>query len=59
MAYWSSMGGEALNVNVICPSERECQGQEASVGGLGRRRSWGRDREFLKEKLGKGIIFEM
>jgi hypothetical protein len=29
------MGGEALGpVKVICPSIRECQGQEAEVGGL-------------------------
>ena len=32
------MGGEALGlVMIICPSTRECQGQEAVVGGLGRR----------------------
>jgi hypothetical protein len=30
------MGGEALGLeNIICPSTRECQGQEARVGGLG------------------------
>jgi hypothetical protein len=29
------MGGEALGpVKVLCPSTGECQGQEASVGGL-------------------------
>jgi hypothetical protein len=30
------MGGRALGiVKIICPSTRECQGQEAGVGGLG------------------------
>jgi hypothetical protein len=29
------MGGEALGpVKALCPSVRECQGQEAGVGGL-------------------------
>jgi hypothetical protein len=32
------MGGEALGIaKIICPSTGECQGQEAGVGGLGRR----------------------
>jgi hypothetical protein len=32
------MGREALGLaNFICPSTGECQGQEAGVGGLGRR----------------------
>jgi hypothetical protein len=35
---WPSMGGETLGlVKTICPSTGECQGQEAGVGGLGRR----------------------
>jgi hypothetical protein len=35
---WPSMGGEALGlVKIICTSTRECQGQEAGVGGLGSR----------------------
>jgi hypothetical protein len=30
--------GEALGiVKIICPNTGECQGQEAGVGGLGRR----------------------
>jgi hypothetical protein len=30
------LGGEALGlVQIICPSTKECQGQEAGVGGLG------------------------
>jgi hypothetical protein len=29
------MGGEALGlVKILCPTIRECQGQEAGVGGL-------------------------
>ena len=32
------MGGEALGlVKILCPSIRECQGQEAGVDGLGSR----------------------
>jgi hypothetical protein len=32
------MGGEALDiVKIICPSARECQGQEVGVGGFGSR----------------------
>jgi hypothetical protein len=54
------MGTEALGpVKVLCPSVRECQGQEAGVGGLesrGRGESIG---GFLERKLGKGITFEM
>jgi hypothetical protein len=35
---WPSVGGEALGlVKIICPSTRECQGQEVGVGGLGSR----------------------
>ena len=30
------MGGEALGpVKVLCPSIRECQGEQARVGGMG------------------------
>ena len=56
------MGGEASGpVKALCPSVRECQGQEAGVGGLGSR---GRRERiggecFLKGKPGKGITFEM
>jgi hypothetical protein len=36
------MGGEALGlVKIICPSTRECQGQEAGMGGLGSREGGG------------------
>ena len=55
------MGGEALgSVKVLCPSIRECQGQEVGVSGSG----WVGEqvegsRGFLEGKLGKGIIFEM
>jgi hypothetical protein len=43
------MGGEALGpVKVICPSIRECQGQEAGVGGLGRRGSGERISDFQR-----------
>jgi hypothetical protein len=32
------MGGKALDLaKIICPNTGECQGQEAGVGGLGRR----------------------
>jgi hypothetical protein len=32
------MGGEVLGISkIICPSTRECQGQEVGVGGLGSR----------------------
>jgi hypothetical protein len=49
------MGGEALGpVKVLCPSEGECQGQEAGVGGL-----VNKGRRFLEEKPRKGITFEM
>jgi hypothetical protein len=31
---WPSLGGEALGLTkIICPNTRECQGQEAGVGG--------------------------
>jgi hypothetical protein len=64
MAYLAEYGlvshGEALNpVKVIFPSVRECQGQEAGVGGLGSRGKRGEDRGFSEGKLGKGITFEM
>jgi hypothetical protein len=53
------MGGEALGFDkVLCPSIRECQVQEAEVGGLGSR-GGGRERGFSEWKLGKGITFEM
>jgi hypothetical protein len=36
------MGGEALGIaKIICPSTRECQGQEAGVGALGSRAGGG------------------
>jgi hypothetical protein len=54
------MRGEALGpVKVLYPSTRECQGQEAGVGGLGSRWRGGGDRGFSERKLGKGITFEM
>ena len=56
------MEGEALGpVKALCPSEAECQDQEAGVGGLGSRkkREEGGAREILERKLGKGITFEM
>jgi hypothetical protein len=54
------MVGEALGlVMVLCPSIGECLGQEAEVGGLGIRGSRERIGDFLEEKLGKGITFEM
>jgi hypothetical protein len=53
------MRGEVLGlVKILCPSIGECQGQEAGVGGLGAGEG-GRNREFSKMKLGKGIAFEM
>jgi hypothetical protein len=37
-----SLGGEALGLaKIICPSTRECQGQEVGVGGLGSRAGGG------------------
>jgi hypothetical protein len=37
----SSMGGEVLGpLKILCPSIRECQGQEWGVGGL-KSRGWG------------------
>ena len=52
------MGGEAFGlVKALCPSVRECQGQEAEVGGLVSREK----REgigVLEENTGKGITFE-
>ena len=42
---------------IICLSTRECQGQEAGVGGL-RSRVGGGYRELSERKLGKGIAFE-
>jgi hypothetical protein len=55
------MGGEALGpVKVLCPSTRECLGQEAGVDGLvSRGRSEEVDRGFLEGKPGKGITFEI
>ena len=41
------------------PQCRECQGQEAGVGGLGSTREGGGDRGFSEGKLGKEITFEM
>jgi hypothetical protein len=56
----SSLGGEALGlVKVLCPSIRECQGQEAGVDGLGSRGRWRGDEVFSEGKLGKGITFQM
>ena len=52
------MGGEALGLEILCPSIRECQGQEAGVGGSGSRVGE-RYRGLLERKLGKGIAFEM
>jgi hypothetical protein len=50
--------GEVLGiVKIICPSTRECQGQETGVDGLGSR-AWGAYRGFSERKLGKGIAFE-
>jgi hypothetical protein len=47
------MGGEALDLlMILCPSIRECQGQEVGVGGL-------ESRGFSERKPGKGIAFEM
>ena len=53
------MGGEALGtVKALCPSVRECQGQEAGVGGLvSRRRAISRG--FSEGKPGNGTTFEM
>jgi hypothetical protein len=54
------MGGEALGLlKILCSCIRECQGQEAGVGGLGSRGGVGGDRGFSERKLGKGITFEM
>jgi len=59
------VGGEALGpVKAQCPSIGECLGREARVGGWDEehfREAGGGvwDREFLKGKLGKGIMFEM
>jgi hypothetical protein len=52
------MGGKALGlVKTLCPSVRECQGQEAGVSGLvSRRRGIG---EFSEGKPGKRITFEI
>jgi hypothetical protein len=53
------MGREALGlVKVLCPSIRECQGQEEGVGGLGSRGRWERIGIF-REETRKGITFEM
>jgi hypothetical protein len=53
------MGGVAFGLQKIpCPSIRECLGQEAQVGGWGAGGGGGY-REFLEEKLGKEIAFEM
>jgi hypothetical protein len=57
-----SMVEEALGpVKALCPSVRECQGQEAGVGGLvsrGKGEGIGRG-GFSEGKPGKGITFEM
>jgi hypothetical protein len=54
------MGGEALGLmKILCPKIRECQNQEAGVGGLGSRGRGGGDRKCLERKLGKGITFEI
>jgi hypothetical protein len=51
------MGKETLGpVKVLCPSIKECQGQEALVGVLGSRVGY---RRFLERNLGKEIAFEM
>ena len=51
-----SMGEEALGlVKILCPSTKECQGQEVRVGGLGSRAGGGY-RGFSERKLGKGNI---
>ena len=51
------MGGEALGpVKVLCPSIRECLGQEWVGSGAG---EWEENRGFLEGKLRKVITFEM
>jgi hypothetical protein len=56
------MGREALcPMKALCPSVRECQGQESGVGGLVNR---GREEEiggdcFSEGKPGNRITFEM
>jgi hypothetical protein len=53
----SSMGREALGpVKVLCPSIRECQGQEVGVGRLGSR---GRREGIGDFQTGNYITFEM
>ena len=43
------MGGEALGpVKALCPSARECQGQDAGVGGLGNREKGDRIGDFQR-----------
>ena len=54
------MGVEALGpMKVLCPSVRECQGQEAGVGGLVSRKRGKGIGSFGVVKPGKGITFEM
>jgi hypothetical protein len=56
------MGEEVLcPMKALCPSVRECQGQEAGVGGLVSRGSGDRIGGgcFLEGKPGKGVTFEM
>ena len=45
-------------LKALCPSVRECQGQEAGMGGLVSMGS-GRGGGFLERKPGKGTTFEM
>jgi hypothetical protein len=58
----AQIGGEALcPMKALCPSVRECQGQESGVGGLVNR---GREEEiggdcFSEGKPGNRITFEM
>ena len=53
------MGGETHGLAmIISPSTRECQRQEAGVGGLGSRAGGGY-RGLLERKPGKGVAFEM
>jgi hypothetical protein len=49
------MGGEALGlVKALCSIIRECQGQEAGVGGLVSSGEGGGNREFSEGKTRKG-----
>jgi hypothetical protein len=54
------MGGEALGpVNVLCPSIRECLGQEAGWVGWEAGGEGEGDRGFSDGKLENGTTFEM